>query len=48
MRNWFSELRRRRVFRAMAAYFVVAWVLLQVVNVTFPPLGLPEWAQNAR
>src|SRR5262249_28227324 len=33
--------------RAMAAYLVGAWLLLQVANVTFPPLGLPEWTQRA-
>jgi adenylate cyclase len=45
--GWFAELRRRRLFRAMAAYFVGAWLLLQIANVTFPPLGLPDWWQRA-
>ena len=45
--DWFAEFRRRRLFRAMAAYFVGAWVLLQIANVTFPPLGLPDWWQRA-
>jgi adenylate cyclase len=43
----FAELRRRRLGRAMVAYFVGAWLLLQVANVTFPPLGLPDWMQRA-
>lgn len=46
-RNWFAEFRRRRMFRAMVAYFVGAWLLLQIANVTFPPLGLPDWMQRA-
>lgn len=46
-RSFLDELKRRRMVRAMAAYFVVAWVLLQVANVTFPPLGLPDWTQRA-
>jgi len=46
MQQWFSELKRRRVFRAMAAYFVGAWLLLQIASVVFPPLGLPEWSQR--
>jgi len=46
-RGWFAEFRRRRLFRAMAAYFVGAWLLLQIANVTFPPLGLPDWWQRA-
>ena len=45
--TWFAELRRRRIFRALAAYLVGAWVLLQIASVTFPPLGLPEWWQRA-
>jgi adenylate cyclase len=46
-KNWFAEFRRRRMFRAMVAYFVGAWLLLQIASVTFPPLGLPEWMQRA-
>jgi adenylate cyclase len=45
--SFFSELKRRRMFRALAAYFVGAWLLLQIANVTFPPLGLPDWMQRA-
>jgi adenylate cyclase len=47
LRSWFAEFRRRRMFRAMVAYFVGAWFLLQVANVTFPPLGVPDWVQRA-
>jgi adenylate cyclase len=43
----FAELRRRRVLRTLAAYAVVGWVVLQVADVTFDPLGLPPWAQRA-
>ena len=46
MRQW-GELRRRRVIRAVVAYLVVSWLLLQVADVTFVPLGLPLWAQRA-
>ncbi|HSE11222.1 MAG TPA: hypothetical protein VLB69_01190, partial [Rudaea sp.] len=45
--GWFAEFRRRRMFRAMVAYFVGAWLLLQIASVTFPPLGLPDWMQRA-
>jgi len=44
--GWFAELRRRRVFRALAAYLVGAWVLLQVASVIFPPLGVPDGWQR--
>ena len=38
-----SELKRRKVLRAAAAYAIVAWVLLQVAEVTFEPLHFPDW-----
>jgi len=39
----FTELRRRNVFRVGAAYVVVSWLLLQVVDVVAPILELPDW-----
>jgi adenylate cyclase len=47
LRHTFRELRRRRVFRSLAAYLVAGWVLLQVGDVTLEPLGAPDWAQRA-
>jgi eukaryotic-like serine/threonine-protein kinase len=40
-REFFSELRRRHVFRVAAAYVLGAWVVLQVANVVVPALELP-------
>ncbi len=42
-----AELRRREVYPVIVAYTVVAWILLQVGEVTFEPLGLPDWAMTA-
>ena len=39
----FGELKRRKVFRVLAAYIVVAWLMLQVVDVLVPMLELPNW-----
>jgi len=39
----FAELKRRNVFRVGAAYVVVSWLLLQVVDVVSPILELPDW-----
>lgn len=39
-----AEMRRRRVYPVIAGYAVIAWVLLQIGEVTFDPLGLPGWA----
>jgi adenylate cyclase len=47
LKHQYAELRRRRVFRTAAAYLVVAWVVLQIADVTFQPLGLPMWSQRA-
>jgi dienelactone hydrolase len=40
--DFVEELKRRLVFRVAAAYAVAAWILLQIGEVTFEPLGLPE------
>jgi TolB-like protein/Tfp pilus assembly protein PilF len=39
----FSEMKRRNVFRVAAIYIVVSWLLIQVGDVMFPALHLPEW-----
>jgi TolB-like protein len=44
MGNLFAELKRRHIYRVAAAYAVVAWVLLQIVNNLAPGLNLPSWA----
>src|SRR6266478_3348140 len=47
MANFFAELKRRHVYRVAAAYAVVAWVLLQLVNNVAPVLDLPVWVARA-
>ena len=47
VQTFLSELRRRRVLRVLAIYAVVAWLVLQVAEVTFEPLGFPEGAMRA-
>ena len=44
MKRLISELQRRRVFRTAALYIVGAWLLLQVADVVFPALDVPERA----
>lgn len=39
----FAELKRRRVFKVMAVYGAVAFGVLQVADLAFPRLGMPEW-----
>lgn len=38
-----AELKRRKVYPVVAAYAVVAFILLQIGEITFGPLGLPNW-----
>ena len=42
----FEELKRRKVFRVAATYAVVAWILMQIGEVTFPALNIPEWVMS--
>src|SRR4029077_8235859 len=44
MANFLAELKRRHLYRVAAAYVVVAWVLLQLVNNVTPLMRLPDWA----
>jgi len=39
----FQELKRRNVYRVATVYAIVGWLIIQVADVTFPYLGLPEW-----
>lgn len=42
--SFFNELKRRRVFQAIAIYVVGAWVVLQVADLAFESWGLPDLA----
>ena len=42
--SFFSELKRRNVFRVGFAYTVAAWLLIQVTDTVFPRIGLPDSA----
>jgi serine/threonine-protein kinase len=43
LRNFFAELKRRKVYRVAVAYVVVAWVLIQVATQVFPFFEIPNW-----
>ena len=42
-----AEIVRRRVYPVIIAYALVAWALLQIGEVTFEPLGLPDWVMRS-
>jgi adenylate cyclase len=39
----FRELKRRNVFRVVAAYVVMSWLLLQVADVASSAFDVPDW-----
>ena len=42
--NFFSELKRRNVYKVAVAYAVAAWLLIQVATQVFPFFDIPNWA----
>lgn len=42
-RKFFTELKRRKVYRVAVAYAVVAWLLIQIATQVFPFLEIPNW-----
>lgn len=42
--SFFAELKRRNIFKVGAAYAIVAWLLIQIVNNTLPIFDAPRWA----
>jgi serine/threonine-protein kinase len=41
--NFFSELKRRNVYKVAVAYAVVAWLLMQIASQIFPFFEIPNW-----
>jgi TolB-like protein len=44
--NFFSELKRRNVYKVAVAYAVVAWLLLQAASIFFPAFDAPPWVMK--
>ena len=42
-RSFFTELKRRNVYKVAVAYAVVGWLLIQVATQVFPFLEIPNW-----
>ena len=42
--NFFTELKRRNVYKVAVAYAVVGWLLIQVATQVFPFFDIPNWA----
>jgi TolB-like protein len=46
MPSFFSELKRRNVYKVAIAYAVVAWLLIQVASILFPTFEAPAWVMK--
>ena len=44
--SFIQELKRRNVFRVTAVYVIASWLLMQIGDVMFPALLLPEWTTS--
>ena len=44
--SFFSELKRRNVYKVAVAYAVVGWLLVQVTTQVFPIFEIPNWASR--
>jgi TolB-like protein/Tfp pilus assembly protein PilF len=41
--NFFSELKRRNVYKVAVAYAIVGWLLIQIATQVFPFFEIPNW-----
>jgi adenylate cyclase len=44
--SFFNELKRRNVFKVVAAYIIVGWLIMQAGDTLAPALHLPEWVNS--
>jgi hypothetical protein len=45
-RNFFTELKRRNVYKVGVAYAVVSWLLIQAASILLPTFDLPAWGMK--
>jgi len=45
-RNFFSELKRRDVYKVAAAYVVASWLLIQAASILLPTFDVPAWVMK--
>jgi adenylate cyclase len=46
LKEFFAELKRRRVYSVAVTYAVVGWLLIQIVTQVFPPFEISNWAER--
>jgi TolB-like protein/Flp pilus assembly protein TadD len=45
--SFFSELRRRNVYKVAVAYAVISWLLIQAASILLPTFEAPAWVMKA-
>jgi hypothetical protein len=45
--NFFSELKRRNVYKVAVAYLVISWLLIQATSVLLQTFEAPGWVMKA-
>ena len=43
VKNFFTELKRRNVYKVAVTYAVVGWLVAQIATQVFPFLEIPNW-----
>ena len=46
LKDFFAELKRRKVYSVAVTYAVVGWLLIQVATQVFPPFEISNWAER--
>ena len=46
LKKFFSELKRRNVYKVAITYAIVAWLILQIGSVVFETIKTPEWVMQ--
>src|ERR1043166_678930 len=44
--SFFTELKRRNVYKVAVAYAVIAWLLIQGASILFPTFEAPAWVMK--
>src|SRR5881396_2205139 len=44
--NFFTELKRRNVYKVAVAYAVISWLLIQAASILLPTFEAPSWVMK--
>jgi hypothetical protein len=43
IKSFFSELKRRNIYKVAVAYGITGWIIIQIATSVFPALEFPQW-----